>query len=134
LEAARGAGRARADRGRARGGHAPLGAAPRRVPSRHHRGGGRYDQAIALLEGGLATLGPDRVARRPRALSDLAAAHARQGSVDHACDPLVEASMLARRAGLSDRIPRIIAVRDRFLAAHAAEPAVRRLDELVRAH
>jgi len=94
---------------------------------------GRFDQAIALLEGGVAKLGPDKVAMRPRALSDLAAAHARQGNVDHACELLVDALLLARRAGLSDRIPRILAVRKRHLGAHAAEPAVRRLDELVRA-
>lgn len=92
---------------------------------------GRFDQAIALLEDGLAKLGPDQVVRRPRALSDLAAAHARQGNVDHACELLVEACVLARRAGLSDRIPRIVAVRKRYLAAHSAEPAVRHLDELV---
>ena len=92
---------------------------------------GRHHQAIGLFEAGLAGLGPDQVARRPRALSDLAAAHARQGNVDHACDLLAVACELARRAGLSDRIPRIVAVRDRYLAAHAAEPAVRRLDELV---
>lgn len=93
---------------------------------------GRTDQAIFLFEEGLATLGPDVVARRPRALSDLAAAHARRGNVDYACDLLVEAYQLARRAGLSDRIPRILSVRDRYLARHAAEPAVRRLDELTR--
>jgi tetratricopeptide (TPR) repeat protein/transcriptional regulator with XRE-family HTH domain len=92
---------------------------------------GRYDEAIALLEAGLAKLGPDRVARRPRALSDLAAAYARQGSVDHACELLVQAFELAQRAGLSERIPRIVGVRDRYLAAHAAEAAVRRLDELI---
>jgi hypothetical protein len=91
---------------------------------------GRFDQAIVLLEGGIAKLSPDKVARRTRALSDLAAAHARQGNVDHACELLVEAYLLARRAGLSDRIPRIVAVRRRYLAAHAAEPAVRQLDEL----
>jgi hypothetical protein len=92
---------------------------------------GRFDRAIALLEGGVAKLGPDKVAMRSRALSDLAAAHARQGNVDHACDLLVEAYVLARRGGLSDRMPRILAVRKRYLAAHAAEPAVRRLDDLI---
>jgi hypothetical protein len=92
---------------------------------------GRFQQAIALLEGGVAKLGPDKVGMRARALSDLAAAHARQGNVDHACELLVEAYLLARRAGLSDRMPRIVAVRRRYLAAHAAEPAVRQLDELV---
>jgi hypothetical protein len=92
---------------------------------------GRFDRAIALLEGGVAKLGPGKVAMRPRALSDLAAAHARQGNVDHACALLTEAYVLARQAGLSDRIPRIVAVRKRHLTAHAAEPAVRRLDELV---
>jgi len=92
---------------------------------------GRFDQAIALLEGGVAKLGPDKVAMRPRALLDLAAAHARQGNVDRACELLVEAYVLARQAGLSDHLPRIVAVRRRYLAAHAAEPAVRHLDELV---
>jgi transcriptional regulator with XRE-family HTH domain len=92
---------------------------------------GRHDQAIALLEDGLTKLGPDRVARHTRALSDLAAAYARQGSIDHACELLVQAFEVGQRAGVSERIQRIVAVRDRYLAAHAAEPAVRRLDELV---
>jgi hypothetical protein len=93
---------------------------------------GRTAEAIFLFEEGLAALGSDGVARRSRAISDLAAAHARQGDVDRACDLLIESYELARRAGLSDRIPRVEAVRNRYLAHLAAEPAVRRLDDLVR--
>jgi tetratricopeptide (TPR) repeat protein len=90
---------------------------------------GRYGEAVALLETGLSRLGPDRVATRPRALADLAAAHARQGSVDHACALLSEAFELARWAGIPERVARISGIRRRHLAGHESEPAVRRLDE-----
>lgn len=95
---------------------------------------GRHDQAISLLETALGKMGPSRVATRARALADLAGAHAREGNVDHACELLAQAYELARLAGLSQRIPRIIGVRNRDLARHQAEPAVRRLDDLVLDH
>lgn len=51
--------------------------------------------------------------------------------MDHACALLSEAFELARRAGISERVTRIAGVRRRHLAGHGAEPAVRRLDELL---
>ena len=93
---------------------------------------GRYDVAIPLLETGVSRMGPERVASRPRAMVDLAAAHAQRGEVDQACALLSEAFELARRSGLGERIGRVIEVRRRHLERHAAEPAVRRLDEQVR--
>jgi hypothetical protein len=93
---------------------------------------GRHDVAIPLLEMAVSRMGPERVASRPRALVDLAAAHAQQGEVDHACGLLSDAFELARRAGLGERMGRVVGVRQRLLARHAGEPAVRRLDEQVR--
>lgn len=90
---------------------------------------GRHATAIALLETALATLGPTAVATRPRALVDLAGAHAQRGEVDRSCELLSGALVLARQAGLSERVQRVVGVRERHLSRHASEPAVRRLDE-----
>ena len=94
---------------------------------------GRHDLAISLLESGLPRLGPDQLATRPRGLIDLAAAYALQGDVDHACELLSEAFELSRRAGLTELYGRIAGVRRRCLAGRESEPAVRRLDEQIRA-
>jgi tetratricopeptide (TPR) repeat protein len=95
---------------------------------------GRYDQAIALLEAGLARLGPGQPATLPRALADLAGAYARRGDVDRACELLVRAYELAARTGVAELFGRIAGVRTRHLAGHEGEAAVRRLDELLLMH
>ena len=90
-------------------------------------------QAIPLLEGALASLRPGALVARSAARADLGRAYVRLGEVDHACDLLGQAFALAQQADLTGPVAGIIRVRRHDLAAHAMEPAVRRLDERLRA-
>jgi hypothetical protein len=93
---------------------------------------GHAARGIPLLEAALAALPTHQVGTRPAATADLAGAYATQGELDRACALLREALGLAVAAGLSDAVTRVRRVRDRHLAAHAATPAVRDLDEQLR--
>jgi hypothetical protein len=65
------------------------------------------------------------------AMGDLAAALARQGELDEACQLLGNAWELARDTSMDDRAARLRAIRLRELDGYRAAPAVVRLDERV---
>ncbi|TMC02460.1 MAG: hypothetical protein E6J41_30060 [Chloroflexi bacterium] len=94
---------------------------------------GRPARGIPLLEAALAALPSEAVASRPLATADLGGAYAMQGEVDHACALLREALAMAMAAGLPEAVTRVRAARELRLAAHGEVPAVRDLDEELRA-
>jgi hypothetical protein len=94
---------------------------------------GQPARGIPLLEAALAALPKEMIGTRPMATADLGGAYAQIGEIDHSCHLLGEALAEAAAAGLSDPGERVRVIRDRRLAAHAADPAVRELDEKLRA-
>lgn len=93
---------------------------------------GHPDQAIPLLGNALELLDPS-MANRSRIIADIAAAYAQLGEIEHACALLSRALDLDRETGLVGSMPRMRNIRNRELWRHAAEPAVRGLDERLRA-
>src|SRR5437660_717116 len=87
-------------------------------------------EAVAILEGSLASTDTSLISQRTAILANLGAAHARLGHVDAACEALVEAVTVAGRSSLAVAIRRARGVRAR-LDPWAAAPAVRHLDELI---
>jgi transcriptional regulator with XRE-family HTH domain len=92
---------------------------------------GRPRQAIPLLEDVLGMF-DSSMANRSRMIADLGATYAQLGEIEQACALLSQALELDREAGLVGSMPRTRAIRNRELRRHAAEPAVRRLDEQFR--
>lgn len=91
--------------------------------------GGRPSEAVPILEQVIDEYPRELESDRIAASTDMASAYARLGELEHACSLLTDAWPRARAAGLVDRQLRIRGVRERDLAFHAWEPAVRRLDE-----
>ncbi len=87
-------------------------------------------EAVAILEGSLASTDTSLVSQRTAILANLGAAHARRAQVDAACEALAEALTLAGRGSLAVAIRRVRGVRAR-LDAWSDAPAVRHLDELI---
>lgn len=73
------------------------------------------------------------VSERCGQLADLGAAYAQQGELEQACSRLGEAFTLASQGGHKMRLERVRAVRRRYLGDWSDEPAVRHLDERMRA-
>lgn len=90
---------------------------------------GRPREAIAVLDEVLGEYPARMVSDRIAARTDLGAALARSGQLEHGCELLAEAWGHAVGVGLADRIGRLAGIRERDLALFAAEPAVRQLDE-----
>jgi transcriptional regulator with XRE-family HTH domain len=101
-----------------------------------YRGGcavwlGRSRGAIDILERSLWGTPPAFVSQRAAVLADLGAAHACAHEVDAACEWLTESLTLSHRAGLAEKVQRIVGVRVHYLNDHVHEPAVQRLDEQI---
>ena len=96
---------------------------------------GRSRTAIEVLERALAGTPAGLVSQRAAVLADLGAACVTGAApeIDRACALLSAALDLAAGAGMAEKVSRVTSVRERHLGAHAAEPAVRRLDEQIAA-
>jgi hypothetical protein len=90
----------------------------------------RPADVIAVTESVLARTDPRRV-QRSLQQSDLAAAYALQGDVDHACELLGDALAVASGAQFPEGVRRAVGVRARYLADHAGTRFVQDLDELI---
>ena len=88
---------------------------------------------MGVLVDALARLPDEAMSNRAAIVANLGAAHARLGDPEHAAALLLEAWEIASTAGLSDRRRRVLGVRRRDLEHWSAEPAVRRLDEVLAA-
>ncbi len=91
---------------------------------------GRTREAIEVLSSSPTSRFP---ADRPPMLADLAAAHARQGDLDHTCELLNGAIDLVEEHDLPVAARRIAGVRRRHLAPWEQEPSVIKLDERIAA-
>jgi hypothetical protein len=91
---------------------------------------GRTRDAVDLLSPATTSRFP---ADRPMHLTDLAAAHARQGELDRSCELLGDAVDLVVAHDLPVAARRIAGVRRRHLARWAGEPHVVALDERIAA-
>jgi hypothetical protein len=94
---------------------------------------GEDREAVRVLSGVIAATPPALAAERSVLLTDLAAAHARTGEVEHACELLGRSVSLGHRSDVN-RTQRIHGVRRTLLERWADLPAVRRLDEQLRLH
>lgn len=90
------------------------------------------DQALAILQGIVASQPDSAHSDRIAALTDLAAAMARSGELDESTRLLGSAYTLALQSGREDRRQRVVGVLDRELSAWVGEPAVQQLQELMR--
>jgi tetratricopeptide (TPR) repeat protein len=93
---------------------------------------GRPREATSLLSATLAATPADLAAERAILLADLGAAHAMQGEVEEACD-LLARTLSVEPAGDAFRYGRVMAIRDAHLSRWPDAPAVRQLDESLRA-
>jgi hypothetical protein len=89
----------------------------------------RPAEVIAITEPVLARTDPARV-QRCLQQSDLAAAYAQQGEIDHACALLGAALTVANGAQFPEGIQRALRVRTEYLAGTDTR-AVRELDEMI---
>ncbi len=94
---------------------------------------GDASAAVVVLQDALERTPQESTSNQAALLSDLAAAHACLGDLDASVSLLSSAWAIADRAGLEDRRRRIRGIRRRDLERWAAEPAMRRLDEAIRA-
>jgi tetratricopeptide (TPR) repeat protein len=92
---------------------------------------GQPAEAVAVLEGTLSRMDDGTVSNRSSAMADMAAAHAALGNLDHACELLSEAFLIADNAGLEHRSQRVRGIRQRVLEPWAQTRQVRELDELL---
>lgn len=93
---------------------------------------GRPREAVSVLAGVLAATPDELAAERSILLTDLAAAYAQQAEVGQACD-ILSRSLALGGPGDANRIERILAVRRSALNRWSDDPAVRQLDEQLRA-
>lgn len=84
-------------------------------------------RAIEIMEDSIGRL-DGRFVGRVLQLSDLAAAHAEEREVAHACDLLVEAATIARDAGFVEGLRRAQYVRRTVLAEWDGDPAMAPFD------
>jgi hypothetical protein len=81
---------------------------------------GLHEEAIAVLDDALESLGPDMPRHRCAALADRAGAHHNAGDVDAACADASEASAIAVRVGHQHTVRRITRLARRTLTSQAA--------------
>ncbi len=87
-------------------------------------------EAVEILSGVVqAWPGARPPGERIAALTDLAAAHAELGAIDHACDLLAETTRILSRHDHPERARRVVGIRQRYLTPWNGEGMVRRLDE-----
>jgi hypothetical protein len=89
-------------------------------------------EARSILQGIVDSQPDSAHSDRIAALTDLAAAMARSGELEESTRLLGSAYTLALQSGREDRKQRVVGVLDRELSAWVDEPAVQRLQELVR--
>jgi hypothetical protein len=92
----------------------------------------RPDEAVRLLSGVLSATPQALAGERSVLLTDLGASYAQQGEIERACGTL-SYSLAVGGVGDANRVKRILSVRRSSLARWAGEPAVRHLDEELRA-
>jgi tetratricopeptide (TPR) repeat protein len=92
----------------------------------------QYRQAASLLEALLKTSNPAPY-HRLALLADLAVAYANEGEIPQSCATLSEAITIATTLQVPQQFQHIDGIRKRHLADQHHEPAVRRLDEQLRA-
>jgi len=90
----------------------------------------RPEQAATILE---ATRASDLglTSQRSAVLTDLAAAYARQGEVEHACSLMADSVAVAAQSHFAELVQRVMGARHQ-LAAWDGTPAVRQLDDQLR--
>jgi transcriptional regulator with XRE-family HTH domain len=93
----------------------------------------RPAEAISVLESVLGQLDSRVIPARTNPLADLAVAYAERREVEHACHLLSDAFTAASGAGYPEGVSRVADLRGSALASYGDMPAVRRLDDLLRA-
>ncbi len=93
----------------------------------------RPAEAIGVLESFLRARDSRVIPARTNPLTDLAVAYVERGEVEHACELLANAFTAATDAGYTEGVSRVLDMRSTTLAPYGAEPAVKHLDERLRA-
>jgi hypothetical protein len=92
---------------------------------------GRYNESLDILSPVLQEIDPDAVSNRISLQTDMAAVLARQGEPEQAAALLVDSLSAASKAGLRERVKRIIGVRSGPLDPYCKHAEVRVLDDQI---